>query len=92
MVASTTYGASDYLSAIEASGFPGIGRQPARLRRGLLDAYLQGVVDRDLPEHGLSVRRPDTLRRWLQAFAAASSTTRWTPSSRVPTVVSWESR
>jgi len=72
---STAFGAADYFAAIEASGFPGIGRQPARLRRGLLDAYLGRVIDRDLPEHGLSVRRPETLRRWLQAFAAASSTT-----------------
>ncbi|MQA63280.1 MAG: DUF4143 domain-containing protein [Actinophytocola sp.] len=61
-------------SAIEASGFPGIHRQPPRLRRGLLDAYLQRIIDRDLPDHGVSVRRPETLRRWLAAYAGASST------------------
>lgn len=71
---STTFIAADYFAAIEASGFPGIHRQPARLRRGLLDAYLQRIVDRDLPDHGVSVRRPETLRRWLAAYAAASST------------------
>lgn len=64
----------DYLAAIESSGLPGIRRQPPRLVRGLLDAYLQRVIDRDLSEHGLSVRRPETLRRWLAAYAAASST------------------
>ena len=65
----------DYLAAIEDSGFPGIAQQPARLRRALLDSYLQRVIDRDLPDHGFAVRRPETLRRWLAAYAAASSTT-----------------
>ncbi len=46
----------------------------SRLIRGLLDAYLQRVVDRDLPDLGLRVRRPETLHRWLTAYAAASST------------------
>lgn len=67
--------AADYFAAIESSGFPGIRDQPPRLRRGLLDSYLQRVVDRDLPERGVSVRRPETLRRWLAAYAAASSST-----------------
>lgn len=71
----TTVKAADYFAAIETSGLPGISRQPARLRRGLLDGYLQRVIDRDLPDHGLAVRRPETLRRWLTAYAAASSTT-----------------
>ncbi|MGH3095376.1 MAG: ATP-binding protein [Streptosporangiales bacterium] len=70
----TTFIAANYFAAIEASGFPGIHRQPARLRRGLLDAYLQRIIDRDLPDHGVSVRRPETLRRWLAAYAGASST------------------
>jgi predicted AAA+ superfamily ATPase len=67
--------AGDYFAAIESSGFPGIHEQHPRLARGLLDAYLQRVIDRDLPDHGVAVRRPETLRRWLQAYAAASSTT-----------------
>ena len=41
----------------------------------MLDAYLQRIIDRDLPDAGFSVRRPETLRRWLNAYAAASSTT-----------------
>ena len=69
------YGLTDYADAIVASGFPGIMNAPSRLRRGLLDAYLQRIIDRDLPDHGFAVRRPETLRRWLAAYAAASSTT-----------------
>lgn len=33
------------------------------------------VVDREFPEQGLPVRHPDTLRAWMRAYAAASSTT-----------------
>jgi predicted AAA+ superfamily ATPase len=66
---------ADYTNAIVDSGFPGIMAAAPRVRRGLLDAYLQRVVDRDLPEQGFGVRRPATLRRWLSAYAAASSTT-----------------
>jgi predicted AAA+ superfamily ATPase len=71
---STSYIAANYFAAIEASGFPGIHRQPDRLRRRQLDAYLQRVIDRDLPDHGIRVRRAETLRRWLAAYAGASST------------------
>lgn len=70
----TDFGAPGYFEAIEASGFPGTYRQPARLRRAMLDSYLQRVIDRDLPDLGLAVRRPETLRRWLAAYAAATST------------------
>lgn len=70
----TPWTATDYFTAIETSGLPGIHRQPPRLIRRLLDAYLQRVIDRDLPENGFSVRRPETLRRWLTAYAAATST------------------
>lgn len=66
---------TDYAEAIVSSGFPGILSTPARVRRGLLDAYLTRVVDRDLPDQGYEIRRPDTLRRWLRAYAASSSTT-----------------
>ncbi|MGH3501418.1 MAG: DUF4143 domain-containing protein [Nocardioidaceae bacterium] len=32
------------------------------------------IVERELPENGLNVRRPDALRAWLTAYAAATST------------------
>lgn len=66
---------ADYAEAIVESGFPGIRGTAARVRRALLDAYLHRVVDRDLPDLGFAVRRPETLRRWLAAYAAASSAT-----------------
>lgn len=71
----TTFSLRDYVDAIADSGFPGIMNTAPRLRRSLLDAYVQRVLNRDLPEQGYDVRRPETLRRWLAAYAAASSTT-----------------
>lgn len=66
--------AGSYFEAIIGSGFPGIMTSAHRLRRAQLDGYLHRVVDRDLPDQGLTVRRPETLLRWLRAYAAASST------------------
>ncbi|MEI2777239.1 MAG: DUF4143 domain-containing protein [Tetrasphaera sp.] len=71
----TPWRAADYFEAVVSSGLPGVMAQPARLRLESLDAYLLRVIDRDLPEQGLAVRRRETLRRWLAAYAAASSTT-----------------
>jgi len=72
---SSSFALRDYADAIVDSGFPGIMNTAPRLRRGLLDAYLRRIIDRDLPEQGYDVRRPETLRRWLAAYAAASSAT-----------------
>lgn len=71
----TCFGITDYADAIAGSGFPGIMTAAPGVRRRLLDAYLQRVIDRDLPDQGFDVRRPETLRRWMSAYAAASSTT-----------------
>jgi uncharacterized protein len=71
----TTLGLGEYAEEVVASGFPAIRSLPDRARRAQLDSYLARVVDRDFEEVGQSVRRPDTLRRWMTAYAAAASTT-----------------
>lgn len=63
-----------YAEEITATGFPGIRAAPGRSRADLLDGYLADIIDRDFPEAGHRVRRPTALRRWLRAFAAATST------------------
>jgi predicted AAA+ superfamily ATPase len=45
-----------------------------RLLRARLDGYLDGIVDHDFEELGQTVRRPQLLRRWMAAYAAATST------------------
>ena len=65
----------DYAEEIVRSGFPAIRQLPPRARRAQLDGYLNRIVERDFPEQGHLVRRPDTLRGWLAAYAAATATT-----------------
>jgi predicted AAA+ superfamily ATPase len=61
---------------IVGSGFPGLRNLAGRTLRAQLDGYLRRIVDRDFPDElGREVRNPDGLRRWMTAYAAASSTT-----------------
>lgn len=65
----------DYVQEILRSGFPGLGRLSGRPLRAQLDGYLDRIIDRDFPELGHPIRNPAALRRWMTAYAAASSTT-----------------
>ena len=64
-----------YTREILRSGFPGIRDLPERGRRAQLEGYLHRIVDRDFEDLGHPVRRPDALRRWMTAYAAATATT-----------------
>ena len=64
-----------YVDEILASGFPGLRPLSGRARRAQLDGYLQRIVERDFEELGHRLRNPAALRRWMTAYAAASSTT-----------------
>lgn len=66
---------SDYTDEILASGFPGLRSLASRSTGLALDGYIDRVVDRDIVEAGHRVRRPETLRSWLRAYAAATATT-----------------
>ncbi len=66
---------TDYAAEITRSGFPAIRLQSETFRTATLDGYLSAVIEHDFPDVGYSVRRPATLRGWLAAYAAASSTT-----------------
>lgn len=68
-------GLATYVEEIVTSGFPGLRGTSGRALRAQLDGYLLRVVDRDFPDLGAPVRNPATLRRWMTAYAAASSTT-----------------
>jgi predicted AAA+ superfamily ATPase len=64
-----------YVREITASGLPGIRTRSESGQRAQLAGYLDRVVERDFPEQGLRIRRPQTLRAWLAAYAAATATT-----------------
>ena len=66
---------TDYVGEILRSGFPAYQSLTGRALRTQLDSYLARIVDRDFKEQGTVVRRPETLRRWMTAYAAATSTT-----------------
>jgi len=68
-------GLEDYVEEILASGLPAIRLLSGRARRAQLAGYLSRVVEHEFPEQGLRVRRPETLRGWLTAYAAATATT-----------------
>ncbi len=63
-----------YVDEILRSGFPGIRDLVPRARDVQLDSYVSRVVDHELAENGMSVRRPAALRAWLAGYAAATST------------------
>jgi len=68
-------GLERYVEEILASGFPGVRGLAPRLLRAQLDSYLVSIVDRDFEDLGRKVRRPASLRRWMEAYAAATATT-----------------
>ena len=71
---SSPLSAADYAQEILRSGLPGIRNLPPRARRAQLDSYVRRIVDRELPENGVDVRRPVALRAWLAAYGAATAT------------------
>ncbi|MGB0095669.1 MAG: DUF4143 domain-containing protein [Solirubrobacteraceae bacterium] len=70
----TDVGLERYVEEILTSGFPGIRGLSGRLLRAQLDGYFDRIVDHDFEDLGHQVRRPATLRRWMQAYAAATAT------------------
>lgn len=63
-----------YADEILRSGFPGIRDLPERARQIQLDSYVDRIAERELPENGVTVRRPGALKAWLSAYGAATAT------------------
>ncbi|AKU14881.1 ATP-binding protein [Luteipulveratus mongoliensis] len=66
---------ADYVEEIVRSGYPGMRALSARALRFQLNSYVRNAVDRDVPEMGLAVRKPEAMLAWLRAYAAATSST-----------------
>ena len=67
-------GLEGYVEEIVRSGFPGIRGHPPRVRIGLIDGYLDLIVEHDVHEFGRRFRDRAQLRNWMAAYAAASAT------------------
>jgi len=65
----------DYAEEVLASGFPGLRGLTPRALKFQLDSYMRNAVDRDVPEQGLAVRKPEAMLAWLRAYAAATAST-----------------
>jgi predicted AAA+ superfamily ATPase len=66
----------DYTDEIIRSGFPGIRDLEGRAHKIRITSYLGRIVDREFQDElGRSVRRPESLRRWMAAYGAATATT-----------------
>ena len=65
---------TDYADEIVRSGFPAMRALSPRLLGVQLDGYVDRIVAHDFDDLGRNVRDRRTLRSWLPAFAAATST------------------
>ena len=65
---------ADYVNEITCSGYPGIRDLAPRAQRIQLDSYISRIVERELPENGMLVRRPGALFDWMAAYGLATST------------------
>jgi predicted AAA+ superfamily ATPase len=71
----TSVGLNDYAKELMRSGFPAIRTLSGSALRVALDGYIERIIDADVREVGLSVRKPASLRSWITAYAAATATT-----------------
>ncbi|MDR0481675.1 MAG: DUF4143 domain-containing protein [Cellulomonadaceae bacterium] len=64
----------DYVDEILASGFPGIRRLPGQdFRDDQLRSYLDLLLNREMQQAGINVRKPAALHAWMTAYAAATA-------------------
>ena len=72
---STAVGIQTYLSEIMRSGFPGLRRLNEKGAALYIDSYLENLVNKEYDDQGFVVRKPQVLRNWLRAYAAATGST-----------------
>ena len=70
----TNYGPAQYGEEIARSGFFGIRGLEGSALDVALDGYIERVIDTDMKDMGMSVRRPATLGAWMASYAAATAT------------------
>ena len=72
---SSTLALADYVDEIVTGGYPGMRELSQPFLQQQLLGYTERIVDHDMPDAGLVVRRPRNVRAWLRAYAAATATT-----------------
>ena len=75
----TTLGFSDYSDELMRSGFPALRNLEGNALSAALDGYIERIIDADIKELGVTIRKPAVFRSWMTSYAAATGT-----------VASWE--
>ena len=70
----TEISGKDYVNEISASGLPGFRHFTLKSRKIAFESFFSNVLSHDFRQQGIRLRQPETLMRWLRAYAAAIST------------------
>ena len=70
----TDFCSKDYLYEIAASGLPGFRHYNLESRKTAFESFFANILTHDFRQQGIRLRQPETMLRWLRAFAAAIST------------------
>ena len=70
----TEVSSSQYISEIVASGLPEFRKLSSESRKIAFESYFANMLSHEFNQQGLRLRQPETMLRWLRAYAAAIST------------------
>ena len=70
----TDVGSRDYIYEISASGLPEFRNYALDSRKIAFESYFANILSHDFRQQGIRLRQPETLLRWLRAYAASIST------------------
>ena len=70
----TDVGSNTYIHEICASGLPGFRDYSVESRKIAIESFFSNLLSHDFRQQGIRLRQPETLLRWLRAYAAAIST------------------
>ena len=66
--------ASQYIYEVAASGLPEFRRLTPESRKIAFESYFANLLSHDFNQQGVRLRQPETMLRWLRAFAAGTAT------------------
>ncbi|GHU64983.1 ATPase AAA [Clostridia bacterium] len=64
----------DYIREITRSGFPGIYFSKEESIPYYIETYIENIISVEMLENNYKIRKPDSMKRWLRSFAAATGT------------------
>ena len=70
----TDFTYSEYIREIVTSGLPEFRKFSSESRKIAFESYFSNILSHEFRQQGVGIRQPQTLLRWLRAYAAAIST------------------